>query len=61
MTEEQNERFGMLIDSIDNLKAAAETPLPAKIHLEHINAILPELSAEFKKLFIEITGENPWE
>lgn len=61
MTEEQKVQFGWLIDRVDNLKAAAEVPLPPKMHLVHVNAVLPELSAAFKKLFIEITGENPWE
>lgn len=62
MNEEQKEKFGELIDEFENLVFALKTPfLPAEIHLEGVRGALPEKVEELKKLYIEITGDNPWE
>jgi hypothetical protein len=61
MTEEQKERFGLLIDGIDNLASALTLPLSPQIHVEALRSTLPEKVEELKTLFKEITNENPWE
>lgn len=61
MTEEQKEYLGRLIDRLDNCAHALEIPLPPHMHVESLKEILPETVSEFKKQFVEITGENPWE
>lgn len=61
MTPEQNESLGRLIDRLDNCTHALEIPIPANMHVDSLKSILPEIVSEFKKQFVEITGENPWE
>lgn len=59
---EEVEELGGLIDSIDNLAHALQMrSLPAENHVEQMRQLLPEKVAKFKKVFIEITGDNPWE
>jgi hypothetical protein len=59
--EEKFETLGQLIDSIDNLAHALTIPMPAQFHVDSLKSLLPEKVAELKKVYIEITGENPWE
>lgn len=61
MTQEQNENLGRLIDRLDNLRYGLDIPMGAQFHVDQLKVILPEITAEFKKQFVEITGENPWE
>jgi hypothetical protein len=60
MTEEQSETLGQLIDRLDNLSYGLDIPIPDSMHVQQLKLILPELTNEFKKSFINITGENPW-
>ena len=55
------DNLGELADKADNLVAASEIPLPAKIHIEQLVIGLREMSATLKSYVIEQTGENPWE
>lgn len=61
MTEEQNEKLGLLIDRLDNCACALELPFPDRMHVESLKSLLPEIVSGFKKQFVDITGENPWE
>jgi hypothetical protein len=61
MTDAKTEKLGQLIDRLDNLAHALKLPLPAELHVEGLKGPLPEIVAELKESFIEITGENPWE
>lgn len=61
MTEEQKEKFGLLIDEVDNLSHALNIPMPPSFHVERLKETLPEKVEELKQIFIEVTGENPWE
>jgi hypothetical protein len=61
LMEEQFEKLGQLIDSLDNLAHALKLPLPPAMHVQSLSNILPEKVSEFKKVFTEITGNNPWE
>lgn len=59
--EDKFEKLGQLIDSLDNLAHALQIPLPLEIHVAELKKALPKKVEEFKKVFVEITGENPWE
>lgn len=57
----KHEKLGELIDSIDNISHALNIPMMPEVHLEGMRKSLPIIVEKFKALFIEITGENPWE
>ena len=59
--EDKFEKLGQLIDSIDNLSHGLNLPMPASFHVEQLKKILPDKVKELKEVYIEITGENPWE
>lgn len=59
--EEKQEQLGLLIDRLDNFSHALQLQIPPHIHVETLRGSLPELVAEMKTAFIELTGENPWE
>jgi hypothetical protein len=59
--EDKFEKLGQLIDSIDSLTHALSLPMSADFHVQQLKVILPEKVEELKEVFIEITGENPWE
>jgi len=59
--EDKFEKLGLLIDDIDNIVHALNLPLDPRIHVEQLKSILPSKVNEFKDVFTEITGENPWE
>lgn len=59
--EEKFEKLGQLIDSLENLSCGLNIPMPAEFHVNQLKTILPEKVEEFKKVFVEIVGENPWE
>lgn len=58
--EDKFEKFGQLIDDLDNLSSALRFPLPPQMHVEQLRIRLPEKVSELKQVFTEITGENPW-
>ncbi len=58
--EDKFEKLGLLIDSLDNLAHSLELPLPPQMHIEQMSKLLPEKVKELKEVFVEITGENPW-
>jgi hypothetical protein len=59
--EEKFETLGQLIDSLDNFAHALKMPLPPQMHVEVLSKSLPEKVKELKSVFVEITGENPWD
>jgi hypothetical protein len=59
--EESFETLGQLIDEIDSLAHALQFPLPPEMHVEQLRIALPEKVRKLKEVFIEISGENPWE
>lgn len=59
--EDKYERLGVLIDEVENLACALNFSLPAQMHVEQLKISLPKKVEELKKVFIDITGENPWE
>ena len=59
--EDKFETLGQLIDSLDNLAHALKMPLPAQMHIKQLGISLPEKVKKLKEVFVEITGENPWD
>lgn len=55
------EKLGQLIDSLENLVWSLKLPVPAEMHITQLEQILPEKVEQFKEVYIKITGENPWE
>lgn len=55
------EKLGCLIDELDNLAHALDFPLEDKTHVERLRKLLPEKVIKFKKVYEDITGENPWD
>jgi len=53
-------KIGMLTDRLDNLIKALELPIPAKMHVEIIERILPDIRDDIRKAIIAESGENPW-
>lgn len=59
--EDKFEKLGQLIDSIESLACGLDIPMSADFHVEQLKKILPEKVEKLKEVFVEITGENPWE
>lgn len=55
------ERFGRLIDDLDNLRYALNMPIEDKLHVQCMRNSLPEKIESLKRIFIEITGQDPWD
>lgn len=58
---EKFEELGLLIDSLESLSCGLDIPMPADFHIKQLKEILPEKVKAFKKAFVELAGENPWE
>lgn len=61
MTEENSNKLGELVDTIENIQCGLKLPMPPEFHLEQIKKFLPEWAQELKEIHISETGENPWE
>lgn len=61
MQEQQLERLGLLIDELDSLAHGLKLPMPPHMHVEALAIALPEKVKKLKELYVEATGENPWE
>jgi hypothetical protein len=59
--EAKYETLGQLIDSLESLAYGIDIPMSADFHIQQLKNILPQMVIDFKKSFVEITGENPWE
>lgn len=53
--------LGNLVDSMDNILAATSLPMSAEFHLEQVKENMQSWSAKLKKIYTELTDENPWE
>jgi hypothetical protein len=59
MSEQNN--FGELIDTLDNLSHAIKLPIKDSMHVDQMRRQLPELVKSFKAAYVHEFGENPWE
>ncbi|WP_191968021.1 hypothetical protein [Rhizosphaericola mali] len=55
------EEIGQGIDTIDNLRAGLDLPLPPQMHIEQLKIALTELSEKMKAGYQDVFGENPWD
>jgi len=60
ITAEQLEEIGRLVDQADNLAAASQLPVKPQIHIEGMRGGLVSISETLRKLYIEISGDDPW-
>ena len=60
MDDVQLDKLGRLADSADNYLALNELPMPDSIKVDGMKTGLAELSEELKALYVELSGENPW-
>ena len=59
--EENYEKLGTLIDDLESLYFALQLNMTADFHVQQLKEILPKKIREFKEVFENITGENPWD
>jgi hypothetical protein len=59
MSHDLNE-IALQTDKLDNLIHALELNIPARMHVEILQKILPELRDEIRIALVSETGENPW-
>jgi hypothetical protein len=59
--DENYEKLGTLIDDLESLCFGLELKMSADFHLDQMKEILPKKVREFKEVFENITGENPWD
>lgn len=55
------EQIGILSDKADNLIGASNLPVSDRIHIEGMRGGLEDLRDDLRKIYLQVTGENPWE
>ena len=53
--------IGSLADKADNFVHAAQIPVPPAIHVEALSGGMTDIRDELRKLYVELSGDNPWE
>jgi hypothetical protein len=59
--EEQSDKFGRLIDKLDNNTHTLQIPMRPEIHVGALKQSLPGIVKELKSVYVEIFGDNPWD
>jgi hypothetical protein len=59
--EDKFEVLGQLIDDLESLQCGLDIPLPPAMHVEQMKSALTDKVRRLKDIFVEITGENPWD
>lgn len=60
ITSEQLEELGRLVDQANNLAAASQLPVRPEIHITGMRGGLVSISETLRKLYVEISGDDPW-
>lgn len=60
ITQEHLEELAELAEQAGNLIAASRLPMRAFIHVEGMRGGLESIEAALRRLYVEISGENPW-
>ena len=55
------EKLGTLIDDLESLSFGLQLNMSAQFHVDQLKTILSEKVKEFKEVYVQITGENPWD
>lgn len=61
ITPDQLDKLGRLADQANNLAAASQLPVAPAIHVACMRQGLIDIDKALKKLYIEISGDDPWE
>lgn len=48
------------IERLLNLGAVLEMPLPDHMHVEQLRKSLPQITADLRKVYADLAGEDPW-
>lgn len=59
-TDKTIEDLGEQIERLLNLGAVLEMPLPDHMHVEQLRKSLPEITADLRKVYAGLAGEDPW-
>jgi hypothetical protein len=60
ITAKQLEELGRLADQANNIAAASQLPFRPEMHIEGMRAGLVSISEALRKLYVEISGDDPW-
>lgn len=60
MNENQLERIGQLIDTVENHLALQGDPMPIQIRADAAKSGLSDIRDELKKIYFEAGGEDVW-
>lgn len=60
ITQEQLEELAELAEQAGNLIAASRLRVSPAIHIEGMRGGLESIEAALRRLYVEISGENPW-
>lgn len=61
ITDEQLDKIGKLVDTANNCIAATQLRVRPEIHVEGLRGGMQEIEQALRELYIEISGENPWD
>jgi len=54
------DRIAGVIDSLDNIRAAMDLPMPADVHMGILRESIPMLREELRMAYIALGGEDYW-
>lgn len=60
ISQEQLDELAELAEQAGNLIAASRLRVSPAIHIEGMRGGLESIEAALRKLYVEISGENPW-
>lgn len=61
LRDERLEEIGAIADSAANYHAASKLRLPPQMHATQLALGMAELRDRLRKLYCQLTGQNPWE
>ena len=61
MASANMEELGKIADRVESLLCASRLPLPPGVHLQALQESLESLIQDLRRIYIDETGENPWE
>jgi len=59
--EEKYEILWELIDDMDSLAHGLDIPMEAEFHVKQMKIMLHKKVKDFKKVYVDITWEDPWD
>lgn len=59
--EDKFKKLEVLINQLSSISGALNLDFPDDQHMLFLREMIPEKVILFKQLFIEMTGQNPWD